>query len=130
MVVNPVDTEIAISEIAEDSNIIAEGHQDNQYGNWSGAAEGVVATTTDTAMGIIDEMLDIPTEVMPALKKAVTPRAIFNSELLPIVLGVGVVTGLVSSAAVSIISGLESVGGGYKTLGVVGSFVLRTWCFF
>ena len=124
MVVNPVDTEIAISEIAEDSNIIAEGHQDNQYGNWSGAAEGVVATTTDTAMGIIDEMLDIPTEVMPALKKAVTPRAIFNSELLPIVLGVGVVTGLVSSAAVSIISGLESVGGGYKTLGVVGSFVL------
>jgi len=119
--VSPVDEAIATSEIAEDSNIVAEGHQDNQYGNWSGAAEGVVATTTDTAMGIIDEMLDIPTDVMPALKKAVTPRAILNSELLPIVLGVGVVTGLVSSAAVSIISATD---GGYKALSVVSSFVL------
>ncbi len=119
--VSPVDEAIATSEIAEDSNIVAEGHQDNQYGNWSGAAEGVVATTTDTAMGIIDEMLDIPTEVMPALKKAVTPRAILNGELLPIVLGVGVVTGLVSSAAVSIISATDA---GYKVVSVVSSFVL------
>ena len=122
--VSPVDEAIATSEIAEDSNIVAEGHQDNQYGNWSGAAEGVVATTTDTAMGIIDEMLDIPTEVMPALKKAVTPRAVLNSELLPIVLGVGVVTGLVSSAAVSIITFAETFGGFQKTVGVVSSFVL------
>ena len=119
--VSPVDEAIATSEIAEDSNIVAEGHQDNQYGNWSGAAEGVVATTTDTAMGIIDEMLDIPTDVMPALKKAVTPRAILNGELLPIVLGVGVVTGLVSSAAVSIISATDA---GYKVVSVVSSFVL------
>ena len=72
--VSPVDEAIATSEIAEDSNIVAEGHQDNQYGNWSGAAEGVVATTTDTAMGIIDEMLDVPTDVMPAIKKAITSR--------------------------------------------------------
>jgi hypothetical protein len=119
--VSPVDEAIATSEIAEDSNIVAEGHQDNQYGNWSGAAEGVVATTTDTAIGIIDEMLDIPTDVMPALKKAVTPRAILNGELLPIVLGVGVVTGLVSSAAVSIISATDA---GYKVVSVVSSFVL------
>ena len=77
--VSPVETAIATSEIKEDSNIIAEGHQDSQYSNWSGAAEGVVANTTDTAMGVIDEILNIPTDVMPALKKAITPRAILNS---------------------------------------------------
>ena len=35
--VSPVETAIATSEIKEDSNIIAKGHQDSQYGNWSGA---------------------------------------------------------------------------------------------
>lgn len=104
MVVNPVDTEIAISEIAEDSNIIAEGHQDSQYSNWSGAAEGVVATTTNTAMGLIDEMLDVPTDVMPAIKKAITPRAILNRDFLSIVAGVSIVTGLVTTGTIAFVN--------------------------
>lgn len=37
--VGPVNEAIAVSEIKEDSNIVAEGHQDNQYTNFSGAAE-------------------------------------------------------------------------------------------
>ena len=49
--VNPVDEAIAVSEIKEGGSLIAEGHQDNQYGNWSDAAEDIVVATTDTAMG-------------------------------------------------------------------------------
>jgi len=102
--VSPVETAIATSEIKEDSNIIAEGHQDSQYSNWSGAAEGVVANTTDTAMGVIDEILNIPTDVMPALKKAITPRAILNSNFLSIVAGVSIVTGIVTTTTVGFVN--------------------------
>ena len=101
---NPVDEAIAISEIKEDGSLIAEGHQDNQYSNWSGAAEGVVANTTDTAMGVIDEILDIPTDVVPALKKAITPKAILNRNFLSIIAGVSIVTGIVTTATVGFVN--------------------------
>ena len=81
--VSPVDEAIAVSEIKEDGSLIAEGHQDNQYGNWSGAAEGVVANTTDTAMGVIDEILDVPTDVIPALKKAILLSLISIENISP-----------------------------------------------
>ena len=89
MVVNPVDTEIAISEIAEDSNIIAEGHQDNQYGNWSGAAEGIVVATTDTAMGVVDGIIAVPTDVVESARKAFSPSSYINTDYFLTILGVG-----------------------------------------
>lgn len=125
--VSPVDEAIAISEIKEDGSLIAEGHQDNQYGNWSGAAEGIVANTTDTAMGVIDEILDIPTDVVPALKKAITPKSYLNREYLSILLGVGFMTTALNVATTYLLDMIPGKNAGKaigSTLTVIGGTVV------
>ena len=71
--VSPVETAIATSEIKEDSNIIAEGHQDSQYTNWSGAAEGIVGDAGDMVGDAVDQvtrLLDSSITLMVDLAKA------------------------------------------------------------
>lgn len=127
MVVNPVDTEIAISEIAEDSNIIAEGHQDNQYGNWSGAAETMMGDATDVVEGVIDQVTGVSTDFVGAAKTATNWRTYTNISYYGMIAGVVVAAGLVNTVAVSILNmlpdgGVQAIGG--LATAVVGTFFI------
>ena len=111
--VGPVDEAIAISEIKEDGSLIAEGHQDNQYTNFSGAAETVVATTTDAAMGVVDGIIAVPTDVVKSARKAFTPSSYINTNYFLTILGVGFGAGLVNAGSSYILgllpSGIQAV---------------------
>jgi hypothetical protein len=121
--VGPVNEAIAVSEIKEDSNIVAEGHQDNQYTNFSGAAEDIVVTTTDAAMGVVDGIIAIPTDVVDSARKAITPTSYINKDYFLTILGVGFGAGLVNAGAAYILglvpSGIQVVSS-FATI-IVGS---------
>ena len=101
--VSPVETAIATSEIKEDSNIIAEGHQDSQYTNWSGAAEGIVGDAGDMVGDAVDQVTGIKdslSSLKPSLMAAIRPRTYLNANYWGTMLGVVVVAGSVNQITV------------------------------
>ena len=128
--VSPVETAIATSEIKEDSNIIAEGHQDSQYTNWSGAAEGIVGDAGDMVGDAVDQVTGIKdslSSLKPSLMAAIRPRTYLNATYWGTMLGVVVVAGSVNQITVWALSmipdgGWQTVGGLFSLMG--GSAVM------
>ena len=127
---NGVDEAIAKTEIAEDSTLVGEGHQDNQYGNWSGAAEGIVGDAGDMVGDAVDQVAGIKDSlgsIRPALKAAITPSNYLNATYWGTMLGVVVVAGSVNQITVWALSmipdgGWQTVGGLFSLMG--GSAVM------
>ena len=103
--VSPVDEAIAVSEIKEDGSLIAEGHQDNQYTNFSGAAETMMGDATDDIVdGVIDQVTGVSTDFVGAAKTATDWRTYTDISFYGMIAGVVVAAGLVNNVAVGILN--------------------------
>ena len=86
--VSPVDEAIAISEIKEDGSLIAEGHQDNQYTNFSGAAETVMGDASDIVDEVLDQVTGVSTDFVGAAKTATNWRTYTDINFYGMIAGV------------------------------------------
>lgn len=125
--VSPVETAIATSEIKEDSNIIAEGHQDSQYTNWSGAAEGIVGDAGDMVGDAVDQVTGISTDFIGAARTATNWRTYTDINFYGMIAGVVVAAGLVNNVAIGILNmlpdgGIQALGGAFTA--IVGTFFI------
>ena len=130
--VSPVETAIATSEIKEDSNIIAEGHQDSQYGNWSGAAEGIVGDAGDMVGDAVDQITGIKdslSSIKPSLMAAIQPKTYLSAKYWGTMLGVVVVAGSISQITVWALSMIPDAG--WQTVGglvsLIGGSTVMIW---
>jgi hypothetical protein len=130
--VSPVETAIATSEIKEDSNIIAKGHQDSQYGNWSGAAEGIIGDASDMVGDAVNQVTGIKDSVgslKPSLMAVLDPTTYLSAKYWGAMLGVVVVAGSVNQITVWALSMIPD--GGWQTVGglfsLMGGSAVMLW---
>ena len=125
--VGPVDEAIAISEIKEDGSLIAEGHQDNQYTNFSGAAETLMGDANDIVDEVLDQVTGVSTDFVGAAKTATNWRTYTDINFYGMIAGVVVAAGLVNNVAVGILNmlpdgGVQALGGFFTA--IVGTFFI------